>query len=353
MSLTLMAVPTVRETPEEAQILPSVPRGGGVGEDEGGAADHEGEGGGLGGDGGVDNERKISVGLHVEPADGVVSGVVREVVVGEDGGAAACCEGDAVEAADHTVAEVAGGEGGAPDLGLGLRGRGELDVDGGADGQGDAGGGPDPSERAPGGGVGEDEGGAADHEGEGGGLGGDGGVDNERKISVGLHVEPADGVVSGVVREVVVGEDGGAAACCGGDAVEAADHTAAEVDGGEGGAPDLGLGLRGRGQGQQRGGGQQGQAGPRAGAVRSLPGLATAPGSRKSPAPAAMPSGSDAHAMSVFPLPDVPACAGTGPHDSGRRGRRNPLRDRPGFSGGPYKISHCNYGLIMCNYGVH
>ena len=46
-----------------------------------------------------------------------------------------------------------------------------------------------------------------------------------------------------------------------------------------------GLGLRGRGQGQQRGGGQQGQAGPRAGAVRSLPGLATAPGSRKSPCP--------------------------------------------------------------------
>ena len=55
--------------------------------------------------------------------------------------------------------------------------------------------------------------------------------------------------------------------------------------GGEGGAPDLGLGLRGRGQGQQRGGGQQGQAGPLAGAVRSLPGLATAPGSRKSPCP--------------------------------------------------------------------
>ena len=47
----------------------------------------------------------------------------------------------------------------------------------------------------------------------------------------------------------------------------------------------FGLGLRGRGQGQQRGGGQQGQAGPRAGAVRSLPGLATAPGSRKSPCP--------------------------------------------------------------------
>ena len=47
----------------------------------------------------------------------------------------------------------------------------------------------------------------------------------------------------------------------------------------------LGLGLRGRGQGQQRGGGQQGQAGPLAGAVRSLPGLATAPGSRKSPCP--------------------------------------------------------------------
>ena len=45
------------------------------------------------------------------------------------------------------------------------------------------------------------------------------------------------------------------------------------------------LGLRGRGQGQQRGGGQQGQAGPRAGAVRSLPGLATAPGARKSPCP--------------------------------------------------------------------
>ncbi len=41
----------------------------------------------------------------------------------------------------------------------------------------------------------------------------------------------------------------------------------------------------GRCQGQQRGGGQQGQAGPRAGAVRSLPGLATAPGSRKSPCP--------------------------------------------------------------------
>ena len=54
---------------------------------------------------------------------------------------------------------------------------------------------------------------------------------------------------------------------------------------GEGGGPDLGLGLRGRGQGQQRGSGQQGQAGPRAGAVRSLPGLATAPGSRKSPCP--------------------------------------------------------------------
>ena len=63
----------------------------------------------------------------------------------------------------------------------------------------------------------------------------------------------------------------------------AAEEVEAEVDGGEGGGPDLGLGLRGRGQGQQRGGGQQGQAGPRAGAVRSLPGLATAPGSRKSP----------------------------------------------------------------------
>ena len=62
-------------------------------------------------------------------------------------------------------------------------------------------------------------------------------------------------------------------------------RTGAEARRGEGGAPDLGLGLRGRGQGQQRGSGQQGQAGPRAGAVRSLPGLATAPGSRKSPCP--------------------------------------------------------------------
>ena len=134
-------------------------------------------------------------------------------------------------------------------------------------------------------GVGEDEDGAADHEGEGVGLGGDGGVDNERKKSAGLHVELADGVVSGVVREVGVGEDGGAAAFYGEFAGDAADRTLEDVDGGEGGAPDLGLGLRGRGQGQQRGGGQQGQAGPRAGAVRSLPGLATAPGSRKSPCP--------------------------------------------------------------------
>ena len=59
---------------------------------------------------------------------------------------------------------------------------------------------------------------------------------------------------------------------------------------------------------------------------------------------AAMTPGPEEHSISVFPLPDVPACAGTGPHDSGRRGRRNPPRDRPGFSGGPYKISHCNYG---------
>ena len=87
------------------------------------------------------------------------------------------------------------------------------------------------------------------------------------------------------MREVVVGEDGGDAALCEGDVEAAEDAAAADVDGGEGGAPDFGLGLRGRGQGQQRGGGQQGQAGPRAGAVRSLPGLATAPGSRKSPCP--------------------------------------------------------------------
>ena len=73
------------------------------------------------------------------------------------------------------------------------------------------------------------------------------------------------------------------------DAVAAAEDAGAEVAGGEGGAPDLGLGLRGRGQGQQRGSGQQGQAGPRAGAVRSLPGLATAPGSRKSPCPGGRP----------------------------------------------------------------
>ena len=77
----------------------------------------------------------------------------------------------------------------------------------------------------------------------------------------------------------------GAAASPGRNAVAATEDAAADVGGGEGGAPDLGLGLRGRGQGQQRGGGQQGQAGPRAGAVRSLPGLATAPGSRKSPCP--------------------------------------------------------------------
>ena len=69
------------------------------------------------------------------------------------------------------------------------------------------------------------------------------------------------------------------------NAVGAAEEDVSRGPGGEGGAPDLGLGLRGRGQGQQRGGGQQGQAGPRAGAVRSLPGLATAPGSRKSPCP--------------------------------------------------------------------
>ena len=94
-------------------------------------------------------------------------------------------------------------------------------------------------------------------------------------------------MVSGAEREVVVGEDGGVAALSRGVALGgvAAEGAVARVLGGEGGAPDLGLGLRGRGQGQQRGGGQQGQAGPLAGAVRSLPGLATAPGSRKSPCP--------------------------------------------------------------------
>ena len=56
----------------------------------------------------------------------------------------------------------------------------------------------------------------------------------------------------------------------------------------------FGLGLRGRGQGQQRGGGQQGQAGPRAGAVRSLPGLATARRALgRAPAPATMTPGSE------------------------------------------------------------
>ena len=47
---------------------------------------------------------------------------------------------------------------------------------------------------------------------------------------------------------------------------------------------------------------------------------------------------SDKRSISVSHSPDVPACAGTGAHDSGRRGRRNPPRDLPGFSGGPYTI---------------
>ena len=83
---------------------------------------------------------------------------------------------------------------------------------------------------------------------------------------IALQYEINDGVVSGVEREVVVGEDGGVAALIRGVAVVGVAAEDADVCrlGGEGGAPDLGLGLRGRGQGQQRGGGQQGQAGPRA-----------------------------------------------------------------------------------------
>ena len=143
-------------------------------------------------------------------------------------------------------------------------GGGELDRDVGAGGQGDARVVPGPQAGGAGGGIGEDEGGAADHEGEGGGVGGDVGVDLEFEPSAGADEEHGDGVVGGVVVEAVFGEDGGAAASRGVDVVAAAEDAEAEVAGGEGGGPDLGLGLRGRGQGQQRGSGQQGQAGPRA-----------------------------------------------------------------------------------------
>ena len=66
------------------------------------------------------------------------------------------------------------------------------------------------------------------------------------KTSGALHEETGDGVVSGVVREVVVGEDGGDAAFCGSEAGDAAEDATTYIVGGEGGAPDLGLGLRGR-----------------------------------------------------------------------------------------------------------
>ena len=75
-----------------------------------------------------------------------------------------------------------------------------------------------------------------------------------------------------------------------------------------------------------------------------------APG--RAPAPAAMPSGSEAQSISVFPLSDVPACSGTGPHDSGRRGHRNPPRDLPGFH---HRSAHklpLQLYTILCYYLV-
>ena len=73
-----------------------------------------------------------------------------------------------------------------------------------------------------------------------------------------------------------------------------------------------GLGLRGRGQGQQRVAASR--ARQLAGAVRSLPGLERRRALGRTP--------SSEHA-------DVPACAGTGAHDSGRRDRRILHATRP------------------------
>ena len=105
-----------------------------------------------------------------------------------------------------------------------------------------------------------------------------------------------------------------------------------------------GLGLRGRGQGQQRGGGQQGQAGPacRGRAFASRPrngaGLPEEPlPRRRCRAVLKHTPFRSSHSLTSRPAPGpertIPAAEAAG----------NPPRDLPGFSGGPYTIGPCDY----------
>ena len=88
------------------------------------ATDDEGEALGGGGDVGVELDREIAAAGQEKAADGVVSGVVGEVVVGQDGGGAAGLRGDAYTVVAAEVdADNCGGQGGGPDLDPGGSGR--------------------------------------------------------------------------------------------------------------------------------------------------------------------------------------------------------------------------------------